>query len=546
MSLKPFLAAAVLGLSATLAACGNGGGGEEDVPTLRRGISAKVGVLDPHRSSAAWENVVIGDMIVGLMQTGPNGEVIPGVATSWETDPAGLVWTFTLREDAVWSDGTALTANDFVYALRRIQAPATDSQYSSLLFIIKNAEEVKNGELPGEELGARAIDDYTLEITLKEPAPYLLELLTHYTTYPVPEHVVEAYGDDWTDVENIVVNGPYVLKFWQTGNQIVADKNPLFWDADEVCFERVVYLELEDPTAVERRIEPAELDINNDYDGGREAELKARFPGWPRTSPGLLTTYYSFNSTIEPFNDVRVRTALAMALDREFMVENVLSPGYIPAYSFVPPRMANYETERPEVDWKSLDRTERLDQARTLLQEAGFGPDNPLEFEFIFRSTGDNPKVAPVAQANWNELGDWVNAQILRQDTQVLYSRLQETDFEMADGGWIADYNDPLNFLYLLDSRTGQQNYGNYNNSEYDALLRQASNERDLVRRAEIFAQAEALMLSETPITPMWFAVNKNMVDPNITGWGENAKDIHRSRWMCRADLEVTAEEAAE
>lgn len=543
MSLKPFLAAAVLGLSATLAACGNGAS-EDDVPTLRRGISAKVDTLDPHRSSAAWENVVIGDMIVGLMQTGPNGEVIPGVAESWELDDSNLVWTFKLREDVVWSDGVPLTANDFVYALRRIQDPALAAQYSSLLYIIKNAEAVNNGELPGEEMGVRALDDNTLEITLKEPAPYLLEMLTHYTTYPVPQHIVEQYGEDWVDPDNIEVNGPYKLMFWQTGNQIVADKNPLFWEADEVCFDRVVYLELEDPTAVERRIEAGEMDINNSFDGTRKTELMERFPGWPRTSPSLLTTYYSFNGTQEPFNDVRVRNALAMALDREFMVENVLTPGFIPAYSFVPPNIGNYDTERPEVSWKDLSREDRLVRAKELLEEAGFGPDNPLQFEFIFRSTGDNPKAAPVAQSNWNDIADWVDAQILRQDTKVLYARLRQNDFEVADGGWIADYSDPNNFLYLLDSRTGQQNYGDYNNSEYDALLRQASNETDLARRAEIFAEAEAIMLEDAAISPMWFGVNVNMVDPEITGWGENAKDIHRSRWMCRTDLEAALAEA--
>lgn len=546
MSLKPILAAGLFGLTATLAACGGGGGGEEDVPTLRRGISAKVDTLDPHRSSAAWENIVIGDMIVGMMQTGPEGEVIPGVAESWEIDDTSLVWTFKLREDVVWSDGVPLTANDFVFALRRIQDPALAAQYSSLLYIIKNAEEVNNGTLPAEEMGVRAIDDYTLEITLKEPAPYLLEMMTHYTTFPVPQHIVEQYGESWVDPDNIEVNGPYKLMFWQTGNQIVADKNPLFWEADQVCFDRVVYLELEDTTAVERRIEAGEMDINNNFDGTRKAELMERFPGWPRTSPGLLTTYYSFNGTQEPFDDPRVRTALSMALDREFMVANVLTPGFIPAYSFVPPDIGNYDAERPEVSWKDLDRAARLEQSRSLLEEAGFGPDNPLRFEFIFRSTGDNPKVAPVAQANWNEIADWVDAQILRQDTKVLYARLRQNDFEVADGGWIADYSDPNNFLYLLDSRTGQQNYGDYNNPEYDALLRQASNERDLKRRAEIFAQAEALMLSETPIAPMWFGVNVNMVDPQITGWGENAKDIHRSRWMCRADLEAAQVEGEE
>jgi len=184
-----------------------------------------------------------------------------------------------------------------------------------------------------------------------------------------------------------------------------------------------------------------------------------------------------------------------------------------------------------------------LVEARRLLEDAGYGPDNPLDFEYIFRATGDNPKAAPVAQANWNEIAPWVNAQILLQDTKVLYSRLRQSNFEVADGGWLADYNDPLNYLYLLDSSTGQQNYGNYANLEYDALLATAAQERDLVKRAEIFAQAEALILQDKPITPMWFQVTKNLVDPTLTGWAENAEDNHRSRWMCRAEPVVSTDE---
>ena len=542
MNKKQYFAPLFASLSLALAACGGGGGnGEEDVLTLRRGISAKVDTLDPHRSSAAWENIVIGDMIIGLMQHAADGKVIPGVAESWETSDDGLVWTFKLKE-TVWSDGTPLTAEDFVFALRRIQNPAIASQYSSLLYNIKNAEAVNNYDpeagigLPPEELGVRAIDDYTLEIVLEQPAPYFLGLLTHYTTYPVPRHAVEQYGEAWIQPENIVVNGPYKLVYWKTGDQLVTEKNPLFFEADTLCFERISYFELEDLAAVERRIEAGEMDIYNAFDGTRKAELDRRLPGWARTTPALLTTYWSFNSSEAPFDDIRVRKALAMALDREYLVSKVLTPGFVPAYSFVPPGIENYETERPEVDWKDLSREERLIQARAMLEEAGFGPDNTLRFEFKHRSTDDNPKAAPVAQANWNEIAPWVDAQILRQDTKVLYADLRQSNFEVADGGWLADYNDPLNYLYLLDSATGQQNYGNYANPEYDGLLEAASRETDLVKRAALFAEAEAIMLADTPITPMWFQVTKNLVDPTLTGWAENAEDNHRSRWLCRAE----------
>lgn len=346
---RTLLAAGAASLVLAVAACGGGGGGNdangEEAAVLRRGISAKVDTLDPHRSSAKWENIVISDMIVGLMTITPDREVIPGVATSWETSEDGLTWTFKLR-DSQWSDGEPVTADDFVYAFRRIQDPAIASQYSSLLYIVKNAAEVNAGELPPEELGVRAIDDHTFEITLEEPAPYLLGLLTHYTTYPVPKHIVEQYGEAWIQPENIEVNGPYKLAYWRTGDQLVAEKNPLYYEADELCFDRVAYFEIEDAAAVERRIESGELDINNGFDGGRTEELEAKFPGWVRTTPGLITTYWTFNSSQPPFDDVRVRKALALALDRDFIVDRVLTPGFVAAYSFVPPKMRQLMLKR--------------------------------------------------------------------------------------------------------------------------------------------------------------------------------------------------------
>lgn len=533
MRMKTLLAgAASVIMALSVAACGGGGSGS-DVPTLRRGISAKVDTLDPHKSSAAWENIVIGDMLIGLTTDGPDGKPVPGMAERWETSQDGLVWTFYLG-DHVWSDGAPVTAHDFVYAFQRIQDPTVASQYASMLWLVKNAEQVNNGDVPPEQMGVRAIDDKTFEVTLEYPAPYLPGLMTHYTTFPVPQQAVEAHGDAWIQPQNIVVNGPYKLVYWRTGDQLVSEKNPTGFGAAEACFDRVAYFEIESETAYENKISAGELDINNVFSGPRKAEIEAKFPGWVHTSPGLLTTYWVFNQQRAPFDDVRVRKALSLALDREFMVRNVMTPGFEPAYAFVPPEMGNYDVDRPQVYWKDMPRAERLEEARKLLAEAGFGPSNPLRFEFIHRSTGDNPKVAPVAQQNWAEIGNWVQPVIVRQDTKVLYARLRQNDFQISDAAWLADFDDPTNFLFLLQSTTGQQNYGRYANAEYDALLAASNLELDLRKRAEVFAQAEKLMLEEYPITPMWVQVTQNLVDPTLTGWQDNAKDVHRSRFLCR------------
>lgn len=530
--IKRLLAGAALAL---LAACGGGGSDVEYGEMLRRGISANPDTLDMHKASAQWENIVIGDMFEGLFVSGPDGRPVPAVAESWELDETQTVWTFTLNE-TLWSDGTPLTAHDFVYAFQRLQKPETAAQYASLIWLVKNAAELNRGVVEPEDLGIRAIDDYTLEITLNYPAPYLPGLLTHYTTFPVPRHAVEEFGDRWVRPENIVVNGPYKLVDWTVGASLVSVKNEYWADTEELCFDSVAYFPISDLNAAERMIEAGEMDINNAFEGPRKAEIERRLPGWVHTGSALTVTYWVFNQDVPPFDDARVRTALAMALDREFMTENVLTPGYIPAYSFVPPGIDNYVSGEgtPQVAWADMPRAERLLEARRLLEEAGFGPDNPLRFTYMYRNTSDNMKPPPVAQQNWKQIADWVQPELLLQETKVLYERLRQGDFEFSDAAWVADFNDPHNFLYLLDSKTGQLNYGNYASPEYDALLAASNVELDLEARAQLLAEAEQMMLDDMPLTPMWFQVNQNLVDPALTGWEDNVVDIHRSRYLCR------------
>ena len=523
-------------LAGALAACGGGGGGDTEYgEMLRRGISANPDTLDPHKSSAAWEDIIISDMFEGLYITKPDGALELGAAESYTIDETQTVYTFTLK-DAVWSDGVPVTADDFVFAFQRLQDPETAAQYASLLWLVKNAQAVNTGDLPPEELGVRAIDEKTFEITLEYPAPYLPGLLSHYSSYPVPKHVVEEHGDRWVRPENIAVNGPYKLESWTVGAQLVTVKNELWTGTEDLCFDSVAYFPISDLNTVERMIEAGEMDMNNAFDGARKEEIERRLPGWVRTDPSLTTTYWVFNTSVEPFDDLRVRKALAMALDRQFMVENVLTPGFQVAYGFVPPGIANYleGDAAPRKEWADMPRSERLVEARRMLEEAGFGPDNPLQFTYMYRSTGDNRKPPPVALENWKQIADWVEPELLLQDTKVLYARLREGDFEVSDAGWRADYDDPQNFLYLLDSETGQLNYGQFENAEVDALLRQSNLELDLDVRAELLAEAEQIILDDVPLTPMWFLVNQNLVDPTLTGFEGNSLDRHRSRYMCR------------
>lgn len=533
-----YLKSAMIGLlTITLAACGGSGGSggssnDEADKRFLRGISAKPDTVDPHLASGQWENDIIGDMFIGLYTENENAEPVLGMAAEEPVvSDDGLIWTFKLR-DAKWSDGQPVTAHDFEYAIQRILKPETAAQYASLIYLYKNAQAVNSGDMSPEAVGVKALDDKTLQIELEYPAPYLPGLLTHYTSFPVPKHVIEAHGDQWTRPENIVVNGAFKLVEWRTGDYLKVDKNPEFYDVENVCFNEVYYFPYENLDTVLNLIRRGRLDFNNNFEGQKLEEIRRDIPEWVSAVPANVISYYVFNNEVAPFDDARVRNALAMAVDRDFMINEILRAGEIPAYNMIPPIVANYPGG-VQADWASLDYDGRLARAKTLLEEAGFGPDNPLQFTLKYRSTADQ-RVFPAVQNNWREIADWVRPEIERVDTRVFYNMLRAGDFEVGDAGWIADYNDAQNFLYLLDSRTGAMNYGNYANAEFDALMDQSNYELDMEKRGNIMKSAEEMMIADMPIIPMWFQVNKVLVNPRITGYEGNATRIHRTRFMCK------------
>jgi oligopeptide transport system substrate-binding protein len=525
-----------------LAACGDSGAAEESsARVLHRGNTAEPLSLDPHKASGVWENAIIGDMFVGLFTEDPSGEPIPGLAASWEVSDDRLTWTFTLRE-ATWSDGVPVTADDFVFSLRRILNPVTLSQYASLLYPIKNAQGVNDGSLAPEDLGVRALDARTLEIALEHPAPYLPGLLTHYTSFAIPSHVVREFGDAWIQPQNIEVDGPYKLVEWRTNDFVHVVRNERFFDADNVCIDEVYYYPTNDNNTAERRVRNGELDLNSDFPGARIDFFREQIPDYVRVHPYLMTAYLSFNTTIEPFNDKRVRMALSMAIDRDFIVERVLKDGRQTSYSLVPPGVANYG-EGGRTAWRDQPIEERRAEARRLLEAAGFGPNRPLRFQYNHRNTRDNPRVAPVLQSDWRQIAPWVEVDITGTEAQIHYQNMRAKNFEVADGGWVADYNDPQNFLYLFMSTSGPMNYPGFANARYDSLVELSSFVLDIDERAALLREAEQIFLDEAPIAPLWHEVNRNLVNPRVTGWVDNASDIHRTRYLCFADV---ADDAAE
>ena len=311
---------------------------------LEYGNTVDPNTLDPAKATLTNESAILGELLQGLTQNDADSDPIPGMATNWETSADGLTWTFHLR-DAQWSDGTAVTADDFVFAYRRVLDPATASSYAYLLYVLKNGQAVNEHKAPTASLGARALDAHTLRLTVAHPAPYLPQILAHQSFYPVPAHVVRRWGDDWTKPGRFVGDGPFNLVRWRLGDYLRVERNPLYWDARRVRIDRIDFYPTTDAVSAERRVERGELDVNDLIQSSRIDHL--RRPGGMaalvRTYPYLGTYYLTFNVRHVPaLRDLRVRQAISMAVDRDFITAKLLRAGQTATTAFVPPQIAGY------------------------------------------------------------------------------------------------------------------------------------------------------------------------------------------------------------
>lgn len=496
--------------------------------TLRIAIMGEPASLDPHKISGVWENDVAGDLFEGLVTEAADGERIPGVAESWEISEDGTVYTFQLRQDARWSDGKPVTAEDFVFAFRRILDPATAANYAYLLYPVKNAETVYEGEAEPDTLGIEALDEHTLQITLERSTPYFLDQLSHYTAYPVPKHVVEEHGDRWSRPDNLVSNGPFKVQRWQSQTRIEAVRNEHFHAADSVALDEVVYFPIEERNTALNRFRAGEIDIAREFPAQQYDWLQDNLPEATHTAPYLGIYYYVLNSREgHPTADPRVREALSLAVRREVITEQILGTGEEPAYSFVPPGVSHYEPAT--LDFADMSQDERMARARELMTEAGYGPDNPLQLNLRYNTSEDHRKVAIAIGAMWEPLG--VEVDLFNSEVAVHYADLRQGKFDVGRAGWIGDYNDAQNFLSLLEGGVAN-NYGAYANEEFDALMSEAAETQDLDRRGEIMAEAEHLALADNATLPIYYYVSRNLVNPALQGWENNIEDIHRSRWV--------------
>ena len=474
---------------------------------------------DPQMVEDVEGSYFVRDLFEGLMNQDADGNLIPGVATGYTTNEAKDVYTFTLRDNAMWSDGNPVTAHDFVYAWRRLVDPATASPYSWFadIMALENVGAVMSGDSPTSALGITALDNHTLEVRLTASLPYFAAMTTHASTFPSPQWRVRTFGDDWTKPGNIVGNGAYVLTEHIPNETATRERNSLYWNNDATIIDKVVTLIINDENTDFTRWEAGETD-KGALPSGQYPRLKVKYPDEAISFPRLCTYYMTFNvspSGPEAFKDVRVRQALSYALDRSVVTDKILQGGQIQAFTFTPGTTAGFEV--PAVAFGEMSQDQRNVNAKLLMAAAGYGPDNPLKFEYLYNTSEGHKKIAIAAQQMWKEtLG--AEATLANQEWKTFLKTRGGQNFDVARGGWCGDYNEASTFLDLMTTPSGY-NDGKFSNAEVDELMLEA---RTLSDATANYTRVEEIMANEMPIIPVYHYTGVFMLRNNLKGWPFN------------------------
>ena len=474
---------------------------------------------DPQIVEDVEGSAFVRDLFEGLMNQDADGNLIPGVATGYTTNAAKDVYTFTLRDNAKWSDGNPVTAHDFVYAWRRLADPATASPYSwfAEIMALENVGDVMSGDASPESLGVTALDNHTFEVRLTASLPYFAAMTTHASTYPSPEWIVRTSGDDWTKPENIVGNGAYILTEHIPMERAVRERNPLYWNNDATIIDKVVTLIINDENVDFTRYLANELDKGG-VPTGQFKRLKEDYPNQATSFPRLCTYYYTFNlspSGQEAFQDVRVRQALSYAVDRSVITDKILQGGQIDAFTFTPGATAGFEV--PPVAFGQMSQDERNAEAKALMSAAGYGSDNPLNLEVMYNTSDAHKKIAIAIQQMWKEtLG--VKVTLANQEWKTFLKTRGSQNFDVARGGWCGDYNEASTFLDLMTTPSGY-NDGKFSNAEVDQLMLDARTMSDATAN---YTRVEEIMANEMPLIPIYHYTGMFMLKPNLKGWPYN------------------------
>ena len=502
----------------------------DDVQTLHRGIDAEPESLDFHKARSTAAGDVQRDLGEGLTGYTPDGELVGRAAENWEISEDGRDYRFSLRRDARWSTGEPVTADDFVYSFRRLVDPATASFYSQSVIDIENAAAIVAGEKALEELAVTANGDHELHVRLARPTPYFLALLTHPSMFPVHRDSVEQHGDAHTRPGRLVTNGAYTLVAWELGSLVELRRNEHYWDNRSTAIDRVRHHFIPEPAVELNRYRAGELHITDNVPPEAFARVREERPGELHVAPYLNIYYYGFNLTRPPFRDnLELRRALSMAIDRRALTESVTGRGETPAWSWVPPGVDNY-VER-QLPYATLSDEERKAEARRAYRQAGYSDHNPLKIEIRYNTSDTHQRMALAIQSMWREvLG--VETTLVNEEFQVLLSNMRAKEVtQVFRSSWLGDYNDANTFLQVMLS-DAPSNMTGYSDKQFDSLVQRAAEQTDPERRRTYMEQAEALMLDDHPVVPIYFYVSKHLVSPRVDGWGDNVLDYHYSQHL--------------
>ena len=518
------------GISGAMAAQVPPGTALAEKQEIVRHIKDEPASLDPIKAVGLPEAQVARDLFEGLVNQDAHGKVIPGVATRWQTSD-NQTYIFTLRKDARWSNGDPVMAKDFVYSWQRLVDPKSLSPFAwfAQLAGIQNAEEIIAGKLPIDKLGVVAVDDHTLKVQLNKPVPYFVSLTANFSLFPVPKAVVEQYGNDWTKVGNLVGNGAFKLQERVVNEKLVLVPNNHYWDHKHTVLTKVTFVPINQESNATKRYQAGDIDITESFPKNMYQKLLKDIPDQVYTPDQLGTYYYAFNTQRAPTNDVRVRKALSYAIDRKIIAEKVLGTGEKPAYHFTPDVTAGFKPETSLLQQQSQE--ELNEQAKALMQAAGYGPNHPLKLTLLYNTSESHQKIAIAVASMWKQtLG--VDVKLQNQEWKTYIDSRNTGNFDVVRASWVGDYNEASTFLSLLTS-SHSGNIAKFNSPQYDRLLADASRETDPTALTADYNKAEQMIAAEAPIAPIYQYTNGRLIKPWVKGYPiTNPEDVAYSQDM--------------
>ncbi len=484
----------------------------------------EVASLDPHKTEGVPESNIILNLLEGLVTTDNQGAVVPGVAESWQNEQ-GKIWTFTLRNNARWSNGEPVTAKDFVYSWQRLVDAKTASPYASYLQYahVENIDAILSGKKAPDTLGVKALDDHHLQVTLSEPVPYFIALVAHSSLKPVNRSAIEKWGESWTQPGHYVGNGAYSLSDWVINEKIVLRRNPQYWNNGKTIIETATFLPISSETSDVNRYRSGEIDMTNSaLPPDLFPILKKSIASQVHVSPLLCTFYYELNNKRPPFNDPRVRTAVKLTLDRDIIANKIMGQGQIPAGGFTPPFISGAHLTQPE--WMTWSQAQRNEQAKKLLAEAGYSAAKPLSFALLYNTSDLNKKQAIAAASMWQKnLGAKVTLE--NQEWKTMLDTRHQGEFDVARATWCADYNEPSTFLNAMLSHSSS-NTAFYHSEKFDSLMAETLKAADDSQRAALYQQAEQQLDRDSAIVPVYYRVSARLIKPWVGGFtGKDPQD---------------------